>query len=114
MPEGFLPEGFRDLEPLAADWALATQRERERKRSGSTAEEMQRLHAGLLPRMEEVLEYLNRFSLDALPADAARLLHLTLSLAEIAPFVEFYGGRSDVPNAFDEHRFITVHGDRVG
>jgi len=96
-----------------ADWSLATQRERERQRSASTAGELTTLYQVLLPRLDAMLEYLNQYELDQLPADAKRLFYLSLSFAEIAPFVECYKSEPRVPNSFDESRFIAVHADRL-
>ena len=108
-----LPTPFADLEVFVADWSLATQRERERQRSASTAGEITTLYQVLLPRLDAMLEYLNQYELDRLPADAKRLFYLSLSFAEIAPFVECYKGEPRVPNSFDESRFIAVHADRL-
>ena len=107
-----LPEPFADLESLAADWSLATQREREEKRLASTADDLKAVYDALLPRLDAMLEYLNASRLDALPADAQRLFFLTLSFAEIAPFVECYRGEPRVPDSFDESRFHALHADR--
>lgn len=107
-----LPEPFTDLEVLAADWSLATQREREQKRAASSADELKTVYDVLLARLDPILEYLNTYRLTELPADAQRLFHLTLSFAEIAPFVECYGGAPTVPNSFDESRFHALHADR--
>ncbi len=108
-----LPKPFADLEVFVADWSLATQRERERQRSASTPGELTTLYQVLLPRLDAMLEYLNQYELDKLPADARRLFYLSLSFAEIAPFVECYQGEPRVPNSFDESRFIAVHADRL-
>lgn len=108
-----LPKPFADLEVFVADWSLATQRERERQRSASTAGELTTLYQVLLPRLDAVLEYLNQYELGRLPADAKRLFYLSLSFAEVAPFVECYKGEPRVPNSFDESRFIAVHADRL-
>ncbi len=108
-----LPKPFADLEVFVTDWSLATQREREQQRSASTAGELTTLYQVLLPRLGAMLEYLNRYELDQLPADAKRLFYLSLSFAEIAPFVECYQGEPRVPNSFDEARFIAVHADRL-
>ena len=108
-----LPKPFADLEVFVADWSLATQRERERQRSASSAGELTTLYQVLLPRLDAMLEYLNQYDLGSLPADARRLFYLSLSFAEIAPFVECYKGEPRVPNSFDESRFIAVHADRL-
>ena len=108
-----LPKPFTDLEVFVADWSLATQREREQKRAASTAEELKLVYQILLPRLDPMLEHLNQYPLDKLPAAAKRLFFLTLSFAEIAPFVECYKGEPRVLNSFEETRFIAVHADRL-
>ena len=108
-----LPKPFTDLEVFVADWSLATQREREKKRAASTAGELKTVYQVLLPRLDPMLEYLNQYPLGKLPADAKRLFYLTLSFAEIAPFVECYKGEPRVLNSFEETRFIAVHADRL-
>ena len=108
-----LPKPFADLEVFVADWSLVTQRERERQRAASTAGELTTLYQVLLPRLDAMLEYLNQYELGRLPADAKRLFYLSLSFAEIAPFVECYKGEPRVPNSFDESRIIAVHADRL-
>ena len=103
MPKSSLPEAFRDLEQWIA-WSLATEPERSDKRQASTMTEIKAFYDAMLARMEEVLPYLEQFSLDAMPADAQRLFYLTLSLAEVAPAVELFGQPS-VIDGYDITRF---------
>ena len=70
------------------------------------------MYDALLPRLDAMLEHLNAYRLDAMPADAQRRFFLTLSFAEIAPFVECYRGEPCVPDSFDESRFRALHADR--
>ncbi|HKA56256.1 MAG TPA: hypothetical protein VKJ47_21610, partial [Candidatus Binatia bacterium] len=89
MSDHVFPEPFRDLEAFAG-WALETEVERNRKRLASTMAEIQAFYDAMLPRMEAVIDYLNQFPLEAMPADAQRLLHLTFSLAEVSTAVELF------------------------
>ena len=107
MPERQLPESFVDLEPFMG-WSLATEGERQRKRLASTMAEIQAFYDAILPRMDAVIAYLDQFPLDALPADAQCLLHLTLSLAEVSTAVELFKQPS-VPDGYDATRFIPTH-----
>jgi hypothetical protein len=109
-----VPAQFVDLDPLAETWALATQRQREDRRRASSPAQLRALYDAVLPRMEELLTYLDQYALDNLPEAAKNLLYLTLSLAEVAPYVECYQCQSFVPDSFEDTRFIAVHGDRVG
>jgi hypothetical protein len=109
-----LPSPFADLEPLAEKWSLATQQERENRRRASTPTEIRTVYDTLLPRMDTILDYLNQYTLDNLPEEAKRLMYLTFSLAEVAPYVECYHSIPQVPNSFEDTRFVAVHGERVG
>jgi hypothetical protein len=106
-----LPREFSELERFN-QWALATQSEREYRRRSTTPTERQDFYEAVTPRLDAIIAWLDRFSLDAMPAEARRLLHLILSVAEVAPTVELYKGSATVPYSFDETRFIAVHCDR--
>ncbi len=106
MPESFLPAAFHDLEKWNA-WSLATEQERSDKRQASTMTEIKAFYDTILARMEEVLQYVEQFPLEKMPADAQRLFYLTLSLAEVAPAVELFGQPS-VIDGYDIKRF-TAH-----
>ena len=57
---------------------------------------------------DAVISYLDQFPLEALPADAQRLLYLTLSLAEVGTAVELFKQPS-VPDGYDAARFVATH-----
>ena len=106
-------EYLQELKPWLDDWALMTQSEREVRRRASNAGEMQAFYDAMVSRMEGIVETLNEHPLHELPAEARTLLNLTLSLAEIAPHVEFYDGAPGVPFSFKEERFIAARGNRT-
>ena len=107
-----LPREFSDLERFIDQWALPTQSERESKRRSTTQQEREDFYQAVTPRLAAIIAWLDGFPLDAMPAEAQRLLHLILSLAEIAPTVELYRGSATVPYSFEETRLIAVHGER--
>jgi hypothetical protein len=107
MPEARLPEQFRDLEQWMA-WSLETEGERSDHRQASAMEDITAFYEAMLARMDEVLPYLEQFSLEDLPDDARRLFYLTLSLAEVAPAVEQFGQPS-VVDGYDIKRFVATH-----
>ena len=110
--ENTLPEPFRELERFVPIWALAAQNDREARRRRSARDDRQAFYDAMVPRLPAIIEYLDRYPLAALPADARRLMRLALAAAEIAPTVELYKGSVKVPFSFEETRFIAVHGDR--
>jgi hypothetical protein len=114
MENHLLPSQFADLELFAEKWSLATQNQREACRRASTPIEIRGLYDSLLPRMDAVLDCLSQFTLENMPPEAQRLMYLTFSLAEVAPYVECYGSNPWVPDSFEDTRLIAVHGERVG
>ena len=83
-----LPGEFADLEPFAAKWCLASEPERWDERMSSSMEEMQAFYDAIVPRAEDVIAYLDTFSLDALPEAEANLLHLVYSMIQVSFPVE--------------------------
>jgi hypothetical protein len=102
-----LPEYFGDLEQFAPRWAVPTENERHARRLASTMTELRSFYDAVLPRIDTILAYLNDFPLDSLPAEAQALLHLSLSLAEVAPAVELFG-QPEVPDGYDSRRITVV------
>lgn len=109
-PSKRFPAEFADLEPLGA-WAVPTEVERIRRRMEASEEELRAFYDALMPRMDDVVRYLNGFPLDAMPGDAARLFALAKSLMEVANVVEH--GKSKVAWRFDVSRFVPMQGDRA-
>lgn len=110
MPDPLLPPEFADLEPLAqAGWCLDTESERTKKRRTSTTAALQTFYTQLRPRLEAVLDYLDQYALDALPAPQANLLNLALSMTEVAFAVEKYKGNPTGFQAIPASRFVPVH-----
>jgi hypothetical protein len=85
-----LPEGFADLEPFAAAWALAREPERYAKRLVSTIDEMQAFYDAVMPRAEAAIEYCNQFPLAGMPDDAVNLMHLLYSMITVSFAVELW------------------------
>ena len=107
MPESLFPTQFQELEQWK-EWSLATEQERSARRQASTMEDIKTFYNAMLVRMEEVLPFLEQFSMDELPQDATRLFYLTLSLAEVAPAVEQFGQPS-VVDGYDVKRIVVQH-----
>jgi hypothetical protein len=106
-----LPGQFNELERFVNEWAFDTENKRTGKRWASTSEQFQTFYDAMVPRIEEILAYLDGFPIDDLPEDVLPLFHLALALAEVAPHVEFYKGAAKVPHSFDASRMIATRGD---
>lgn len=88
MTDKRLPSTFAELEPFAQTWCLPTETERWDQRLSSSMAEMQSFYDAFFPRLEEAIEYCDKFSLDDLPDDATNLLHLIYSLVMVAMSIE--------------------------
>ena len=89
--ETLLPSAFAELEEFAQTWCLPTEAERWNQRLASSMTEMRGFYDAFFPRLEEAIEYCDKFSLDDLPDDALHLLHLIYSLVMVAMAVEVFG-----------------------
>src|SRR6266700_3068228 len=99
-----LPEEFSPLRPYVEKWALATEYERAAERRRSTTEELKSFYDTALPLLPAILERADKYPLGQVDGVDRPLFHMALSLAEIAPHIEFYRGDPRVPFAFKEER----------
>jgi hypothetical protein len=90
MSAPLLPSAFADLERFAATWCLASEPERYAQRMASSMEEMQELYDAVFPRVEEAIDYCDKFPLDDLPDDALHLLYLIYSLIMVSMPVDVW------------------------
>ena len=90
MPDALLPAEFASLEAFAATWCLDTESERYAQRLASTMAEMQAFYDAAFPRIQEALDYCDKFPLDDLPEDVLHLLHLLYSLIMVSFPVEIW------------------------
>lgn len=104
-----VPAGFEALAPFAR-WNLATADQRSAARRDASSADLNSFYAGVLPHIEAILDECDRFALGDLPESHRGIFNIALSMAEIAPHVEFYRGATGVPYAFEEVRFVAVHG----
>jgi hypothetical protein len=102
-----LPAQFAELEGFLG-WSLATERERTAKRQTSSMREIKAFYDAIVPRLDELLDYLNDFPQEDVSSDVQRLFLLSMSLAEIAPAVENFGQPS-VIDGYDYSRFVPIH-----
>lgn len=109
LQEMIVPPGFDNLVPFSK-WNLMSADERTSARAAATEPELKTFYEGVLPYIEAILDECDKFPLGELPESHRGIYNIALSMAEIAPHIEFYRGNTDVPYAFEEKRFIAVHG----
>jgi hypothetical protein len=86
-----LPSAFAEFESYAETWCLPTEAERWNQRMASSMLEMREFHDAFFPRLEDAIEYCDKFPLDDVPEDAVNLLHLIYSLIMVSMAVEVFG-----------------------
>jgi len=101
-----LPAGFESLMPFVESWALETETERNAQRHVVGMDAILAFRDAILPQVDDVVAYLNRHALATLDQhpEAMTLMYLLLSLAEIAPAIEFYN-QPAVIDGYDSARF---------
>lgn len=99
-----LPPAFAHLAPFIA-WDLATETARNRMRHASEMRDIIAFKDAMLADFDAIVEWLNTFPLNAMPPEAQTLMHMLLSLAEVAPAVESYH-QPAVIDGYDPARFV--------
>jgi hypothetical protein len=107
-----LPQEFADLQDLAADWSLSTERERQGKRLASSMQELRSVYDRLVPRAEAILEHMRLLEAGGkpktIPEESHNLIYLLYSLAEIGQAIEVHG-QPEVVNGFEAKRWVAEH-----
>lgn len=88
MGESLLPSAFAEFEDFAQIWCLATENERWSARITASMPDLHDFYDAFFPRLEEAIEYCDKFPLDDLPDDVLHLLQLIYSLIMVAMAVE--------------------------
>jgi hypothetical protein len=104
-----LPEGFTDLEPWVAEWALPTEEQRYHRLLAQSIDQVRAFYDAMLPRAPQVIEYLSRFPLDGI-AGSDRVLHdLLLTFVETAHPIELKWRQTDIDSPVEAAR-LRFHG----
>lgn len=99
-----LPEQFASLNDYS-QWALTTETLRTTMRHRASMEEIKSFSEAMLQQLDAALAYVDSFGDEVLPSSAQALMSMVLSLAEVAPAIEFYGQQA-VIDGFEPGRFV--------
>lgn len=89
--ENLLPDAFRDLEYLVAEWAIEDGHQRYLKRVNSSMEKLRAFYDVMFPRGEAAIDYIDSFDYaQPLPTEAANLRNLVYALITVALAVEVW------------------------
>lgn len=86
-----LPPGFAALAPFVADWALPTTNERLFVRASKPLAETRAFYDAMVDHADAAMTEIDRYPLDAMPEDVARLACLVLALAQASVAIEIHG-----------------------
>ena len=93
---------------MFSHWALPTEKKRNQLRLNSSMEDLRKFYDAMLPQIDKVFEYLDKFQVGALSEPEKNLLNMTLSLAEIANAVELFKTQPGVIDGFPADRFKPI------
>ncbi len=91
VPTTRLPSAFAELESYAEVWCLPTEAERWSRRTASTMPQMREFYEAFFPRLEEAIDYCDKFPLSDISDDALNLLYMIYSLIMVSMAVEVFG-----------------------
>ena len=81
---------FSDLNEFVAIWGLPTAHERLGKRSDATMGEIEIFYQAIVPRLEEIITFLNQFPVDQIPDEFLPLACTALAACEIDDAVNIW------------------------
>jgi hypothetical protein len=100
-----LPAQFAALEPFVEVWALKTEQARHENLVAHSIADLRRFYDAMLPRMDEITLYLNRYPLDAMPDEATTLFNMAMTFMESAHPIDLRWRTTDIEDKFPSERF---------
>ena len=100
-----LPPAYADLQPFAAEWMLGNEKARYDKLLRTSMDELRAFYDAMLPRMEDIILFLNQYPLDAMPEDVHHLFDLAMTFMETAHPVDLRWKDTDIEDKFPADRF---------
>lgn len=74
---------FSDLNEFVAKWGLPTAHKRLARRTEATMGEIESFYQAIVPRLEDIISFLNQFPVDGIPQEFLPLAHTALAACEI-------------------------------
>lgn len=97
-----LPAKFQHLNSFI-EWSLETETERNIKRHESTMDEIRAFADVMVENVDMIVAHLESLDPETLPDEEKALMSMLLSLAEVAPAIEFYSQQA-VVDGYDPRR----------
>ena len=99
-----LPKDFEQLEKYAAEYALATPLERQRKRASLNIDELREFYAAIYPHMDRIFQHLKNVPIDALSPEDKTLYNLGATWFELSHPIDLNWRETDETGAFPFER----------
>jgi len=100
-----LPDGFEDLQPLVADWALDNEKDRYWKLHRSNIEDLRRFFDAVFARIDDIIDRLNQTPLGSFSDEEKTLMYLAMTFAETAHPIDLKWKDVDFNDAYTWEKF---------
>lgn len=100
------PKGFEALEQFAAEYALATPLERQRKRASLTIDQLREFYAAIYPHMDGIFQHLKKVPMDALTREDKALYNLGATWLELSHPIDLNWRETDETGVFPYDRVV--------
>ena len=74
---------FSDLKEFMDEWGYADAHERLKKRSNAEFSDIKKFYDAVVPRLEEIIEFLNQYPVDDIPGEFRPLAYMALAACEV-------------------------------
>src|SRR5438067_1409476 len=110
MQQHKLPEPFAALNPFVKDWALPHEQARYQRLHTVSLDELRAFYDAMLPRMDEILPFLNQYSMKDMPEDVRTLFDMAMTFSETAHPIDLKWKDVDFNDAYawDKLEFRTI------
>jgi hypothetical protein len=105
MAANLLPEGFSELEPYVANWAIDNEKDRYLQLHRSKIEDVRAFYGAVLARIDEVIDRLNQTPLASFSDEEKTLMNLAMTFAETAHPVDLNWKGVDFNDAYTWEKF---------
>lgn len=78
------------LQPFIDKWGHETAHARLTERMTSSMEELEAFYAAILPRLKEIIDFLNQYPIDDIPEDYRPLAYTTLAVCEVEDAIKVW------------------------
>jgi len=95
-----LPPPFADLEQSFGRWVIDNEPERARMREAASADELRAFYEAVLPRVDEMMRYIEDYAIDQWPQEIRSLWDFVASFIGAAVTIETYGSQKQIPGGF--------------